>query len=112
VDVALGGDLLWMDRFLAYHSAVLYYWSLVALYVFTPQLAYNFSELIESHAVDTYAQVGNYYPVRVLPYVLGVLVLCTGSTTSGKSSRAMPVQWTHTLRSELALGNALDCEDY
>ncbi len=31
-----------------------YYWILLGLYVFSPQLAYNFSELIEAHAVDTY----------------------------------------------------------
>ncbi|KIZ07729.1 Alternative oxidase 4 [Monoraphidium neglectum] len=34
---ALGGDQLWIDRFMA-------------------QLAYNFSELIEAHAVDTYSE--------------------------------------------------------
>mmetsp|Transcript_43051 Transcript_43051/g.52220 ORF Transcript_43051/g.52220 Transcript_43051/m.52220 type:complete len:542 (+) Transcript_43051:242-1867(+) len=53
---SLGGDRAWRDRFLAQHSAILYYWILVIMWVFSPTLAYNFSELIEAHAVDTYAQ--------------------------------------------------------
>ncbi|KXZ53636.1 hypothetical protein GPECTOR_6g553 [Gonium pectorale] len=53
---SLGGDQLWFDRFAALHAAVVYYWILVALYVFSPELAYNFSELIEYHAVDTYGE--------------------------------------------------------
>ena len=52
---ALGGDALWIDRFLAQHGAILYYWVLVAFYLLFPNLAYNFSELVESHASDTYA---------------------------------------------------------
>jgi len=28
----------------------------VALYVCSPKLAYNFSELLEAHAVDTYGE--------------------------------------------------------
>jgi ubiquinol oxidase len=51
---SLGGDKLWFDRFAALHAAIAYYWILLVLYVFSPQLAYNFSELIEFHAVDTY----------------------------------------------------------
>lgn len=54
----LGGDLLWWDRFLAYHSAIVYYWILVALFFVSPPLAYNFSELIEAHAVDTCVPYG------------------------------------------------------
>ena len=52
---ALGGDALWIDRFLAQHGAILYYWVLVGFYLLFPNLAYNFSELVESHASDTYA---------------------------------------------------------
>jgi hypothetical protein len=33
-----------------------YYWVLNLLFFVSPRLAYNFSELIESHAVDTYTQ--------------------------------------------------------
>ncbi|GFR44103.1 hypothetical protein Agub_g5265 [Astrephomene gubernaculifera] len=53
---SLGGDQLWFDRFAALHAAVVYYWILLVLYVFSPELAYNFSELIEYHAVDTYGE--------------------------------------------------------
>ena len=44
------------DRFLARHAAFIYYYILCTFYLFSPKLAYNFSELIESHAVDTYSQ--------------------------------------------------------
>ena len=54
---ALGGDLRWADRFVAEHAALLYYWVCVALYMAAPRHAYQFSELVEWHAVDTYAQV-------------------------------------------------------
>ncbi|KAK4534132.1 hypothetical protein CDCA_CDCA01G0157 [Cyanidium caldarium] len=53
---ALGGDERWLDRFLAYHLSVIYYWLLVALYIVAPAMSYNFSELLEKHAVDTYSQ--------------------------------------------------------
>lgn len=56
---SLGGDQLWFDRFAAQHAAILYYWILLGLYVFSPRLAYNFSELIEYHAVDTYGTRGD-----------------------------------------------------
>lgn len=51
---SLGGDQLWVDRFMAQHAAVVYYWILVGIFIVSPALAYNFSELIEAHAVDTY----------------------------------------------------------
>lgn len=44
---ALGGDQLWVDRFMAQHAAVFYYWVLIAFYAFVPSLAYMFSELVE-----------------------------------------------------------------
>lgn len=50
------GDQLWIDRFMAQHAAIVYYIILVLLFVFSPKLAYNFSELIEAHAVDTYGE--------------------------------------------------------
>ncbi|GFH14655.1 ubiquinol oxidase [Haematococcus lacustris] len=53
---SLGGDQLWFDRFVGYHSAIVYYWVLVLLYVASPSLAYTFSELLEAHAVDTYGE--------------------------------------------------------
>lgn len=45
-----------LDRFMAEHAAVVYYWLLVLLFFLSPSLAYNFSELIEAHAVDTYSE--------------------------------------------------------
>eukprot|EP00958_Prasinococcus_capsulatus_P024528 scaffold3841_cov412-Prasinococcus_capsulatus_cf.AAC.9 len=51
-----GGDSQWVDRFLAQHSAIVYYLILDFLWLLSPSIAYNFSELIEAHAVDTYAE--------------------------------------------------------
>lgn len=53
---SLGGDELWVDRFLAQHASIVYYWILLLFFWFDPELAYNFSELIEAHAVDTYGE--------------------------------------------------------
>ena len=53
---SLGGDREWKDRFIAYHGVIIYYWALVVLYILRPELSYNFSHLIENHAVDTYEQ--------------------------------------------------------
>lgn len=50
---ALGGDALWIDRFLAEHAAVFYYWVLVAMYLLTPSASYTFCTLVENHATDT-----------------------------------------------------------
>ena len=50
----LGGSKNWIDRFLAQHTAVLYYWAVVVLYFISPSLAYNLSEQIEKHAYETY----------------------------------------------------------
>jgi ubiquinol oxidase len=52
---SLGGDASWRDRFLGQHAAIVYYFALVIVWLISPALAYNFSELIEAHAVDTYA---------------------------------------------------------
>ncbi|XP_002984492.2 uncharacterized protein LOC9644228 [Selaginella moellendorffii] len=53
---SLGGDLLWGDRFFGQHAAFFYYWILNFMFFVSPKVAYNFSELIEMHAVDTYGQ--------------------------------------------------------
>ena len=53
---SLGGDQNFAVRFFAQHSAIAYFFILVVLWLFSPSLAYNFSELLESHAVDTYGQ--------------------------------------------------------
>ena len=51
---SLGGNSRWSDRFLGYHVAFAYYWFLVAVYLGSPRIAYEFMELLEAHAVDTY----------------------------------------------------------
>lgn len=51
---ALGGDRHWIDRFFAQHMALVYYWTVAGLYVFSPRSAYYMNELIEAHAHHTY----------------------------------------------------------
>lgn len=51
---SLGGNSVWLDRFLARHTALVYYWIVVALYVVAPRTAYHFMELVEQHAYHTY----------------------------------------------------------
>jgi len=51
---SLGGNSKWSDRFLGYHTAFAYYWFLVVVYLGSPRIAYQFMELLEAHAVDTY----------------------------------------------------------
>ncbi len=51
---SLGGDRYWVDRFLAQHIAMGYYWIVVPLYMVLPKYAYYMMELIEQHAYDTY----------------------------------------------------------
>ncbi|MGL5806210.1 MAG: alternative oxidase [Xenococcaceae cyanobacterium] len=51
---SLGGDRRWLDRFIAQHIAVSYYWVVVPLYMLFPKYAYYLMELIENHAYHTY----------------------------------------------------------
>lgn len=53
---SLGGDQQWWVRFMASHSAIAYYFALIALWLLSPTLGYKFSELLETHAVNTYGQ--------------------------------------------------------
>lgn len=55
----LGGNQQWIDRFLARHVALLYYWIVVSLYVISPRSAYRFMELVEEEAYHTYDQFLN-----------------------------------------------------
>ncbi|KAK9267435.1 hypothetical protein L1049_009861 [Liquidambar formosana] len=50
----LGGDAWWVDRFLAQHIAVFYYFMTVFMYMISPRMAYHFSECVEHHAYSTY----------------------------------------------------------
>lgn len=65
----LGGDQRWLDRFFAQHGALAYYWTLALFFVIDPRWSYNFSRLIESHAVDTYGEFvdANAERLRSLP---------------------------------------------
>lgn len=53
---SLGGDQRWWVRFMAQHSAIVYYVVLCTLWAVSPSLSYKFSEMLETHAVDTYGQ--------------------------------------------------------
>ncbi|KAM0942663.1 putative ubiquinol oxidase (non-electrogenic) [Dioscorea sansibarensis] len=50
----LGGNSFWLDRFLAQHIAVFYYFMTVFMYLLSPRMAYHFSECVERHAYSTY----------------------------------------------------------
>jgi ubiquinol oxidase len=51
---SLGGNKYWIDRFLAQHTALVYYWIVVVLYIVKPRSAYYFVELIENHTYQSY----------------------------------------------------------
>jgi ubiquinol oxidase len=51
---SLGGNRHWLDRAIAQHIAVAYYWLVVPLYMLLPKYAYYLMELIENHAYHTY----------------------------------------------------------
>lgn len=53
---SLGGDQPFWVRFLSQHSALAYYLALCILWMLSPSLSYKFSEMLETHAVDTYSQ--------------------------------------------------------
>lgn len=53
---SLGGDQAWWVRFVAQHSAIVYFLVLTHLWALSPSLSYKFSEMLETHAVDTYGQ--------------------------------------------------------
>lgn len=66
---ALGGDQQWFDRFIGQHAALTYYAVITFMWLISPTLAYNFSELIETHAVVTYTEFAeaNEVILRELP---------------------------------------------
>jgi ubiquinol oxidase len=51
---ALGGGDVWLDRFLAKTTALVYYWIIVLVYFVSPKSAYHFMELVEQHAYASY----------------------------------------------------------
>ena len=50
----LGGNDRWVDRWVAQHVAVGYYWLVVALYMYNPTHAYHLNQMVEEEAFDTY----------------------------------------------------------
>ena len=51
-----GGNLYFIDRFIAKHLVLIYYWSNVVYYWVAPRLAYHLSYEVEIHAAETYAK--------------------------------------------------------
>tara|TARA_B100000902_G_scaffold377504_1_gene409788 strand:+ start:99 stop:602 length:504 start_codon:yes stop_codon:yes gene_type:complete len=55
-----GGNAYWVDRFVARHLVLIYYWSNVVYYWVAPRLAYHLSYEVEIHAAETYAKYLTY----------------------------------------------------
>jgi ubiquinol oxidase len=51
-----GGSAYWVDRFVARHLVLIYYWINVVYYWLSPMSAYHLSYEIEIHAAETYAK--------------------------------------------------------
>ena len=51
-----GGNAYWIDRFVAKHLVLIYYWVNVVYYWVAPRTAYRLSYEIEIHAAETYAK--------------------------------------------------------
>ena len=51
-----GGNSYWIDRFVAKHLVLIYYWINVVYYWMAPKSAYHLSYEIEIHAAVTYAK--------------------------------------------------------
>ena len=51
---SMGGNSYWIDRFVAKHLVLIYYWINVVYYWMAPRAAYHLSYEIELHAAETY----------------------------------------------------------
>ena len=51
-----GGNSYWIDRFVAKHLVLIYYWVNVVYYWVAPRSAYHLSYEVEVHAATTYAK--------------------------------------------------------
>ena len=51
-----GGNAYWVDRFVAKHLVLIYYWINVVYYWLAPKSAYHLSYEIEVHAATTYCK--------------------------------------------------------
>ena len=57
-----GGDNFWIDRFVARHLVLIYYWIMVLYYFFSPKNAYDVNIKIEQHAFNTYTKYLETHP--------------------------------------------------
>ena len=57
-----GGDQYWIDRFLAKHLVLVYYWIMVGYYLTSPEHAYDINMKIEKHAFETYTKYSAWHP--------------------------------------------------
>ena len=57
-----GGNRYWIDRFVARHLVLLYYWVNVVYYWVAPRSAYHLSYEIELHAAENYEKYLNIHP--------------------------------------------------
>ena len=57
-----GGSAYWVDRFVARHLVLIYYWVNVVYYWVAPRSAYHLSHEIELHAAMTYAEYLTRFP--------------------------------------------------
>ena len=57
-----GGNKSWIDRFLARHLVLIYYWFMVIYYLVSPQNAYDINIKIEEHAFHTYSKYLEKFP--------------------------------------------------
>ena len=57
-----GGDQYWIDRFLAKHLVLVYYWIMVGYYLASPEYAYDINMKIERHAFETYTKYSAWHP--------------------------------------------------
>ena len=57
-----GGDKFWIDRFLARHLVLIFYWIMVICYFCSPTNAYDVNIKIEEHAFNTYTKYLKNHP--------------------------------------------------
>ena len=57
-----GGNAYYVDRFVAKHLVLIYYWVNVVYYWVAPRSAYHLSWEVELHAATTYAKYLAYHP--------------------------------------------------
>ena len=57
-----GGHKFWIDRLLARHLVLVYYWIMVIYYLLSPANAYDVNIKIEEHAYSTYSKYLEIFP--------------------------------------------------